>query len=104
MEFSEAKIDGDRATVAVKEMTSGETVNYILKKEDGAWKVAFDKASLMTMGKEKMDEKGINPADSLGAAMDKLKEINIDSLKEQMNKGMDALDTAKKEMEKNKTP
>ncbi len=104
MEFGEAKIDGDKATIPVKETTSGETLNYILKKEDGAWKVAFDKASMMNMGMEKMNEKGINPADSLGAAMDKLKDIDMDSLKEKMNEGLNAIDSAKKEMEKNKTP
>ncbi len=50
MEFGEVKIDGDKATVAVKETTSGKTTNYILKKENGKWKVAFDKASMMNMG------------------------------------------------------
>ncbi|RZJ97711.1 MAG: DUF4878 domain-containing protein, partial [Flavobacterium sp.] len=41
--YGEVKIDGDKATVPVTEKTSGETVNYILKKEKGNWKVAFDK-------------------------------------------------------------
>src|SRR6185436_19952398 len=50
MEIGEAKIDGDKAVVPVKEKTSGETLNYTLKKEDGSWKVAFDKASVMSMG------------------------------------------------------
>ena len=98
MEIGEAKIDGDKAVVPVKEKTTGETLNYNLKKEDGGWKVAFDKASVMSMGKDKMDEKGINAADSINAAMDKLKDINIDSLKDGMKKGMDALDTLKKAM------
>ena len=98
MEIGEAKIDGDKAVVPVKEKTTGETLNYNLKKEDGGWKVAFDKASVMSMGVEKMNEKGINPADSINAAMDKLKDINLDSLKDGMKKGMDALDTVKKAM------
>jgi Domain of unknown function (DUF4878) len=104
MEFSEPKIDGDKAVVPVKETTTGETLNYTLKKEDGSWKVAFDKSSMMEMGMDKMHEKGINSADSIGAAMDKLKDINMDSLKEGMNKGIEALDSAKKELEKLKTP
>ncbi|MBK7882650.1 MAG: DUF4878 domain-containing protein [Chitinophagaceae bacterium] len=49
MEFSEAKIEGDKATVPVKDKKSGKTTNYILKKEDGKWKVAFSKSSLMEM-------------------------------------------------------
>lgn len=96
MEIGEAKIDGDKAVIPVKEKTSGETLNYNLKKEDGGWKVAFDKASVMSMGKEKMDEKGINPADSINAAMDKLKDIDMDSLKDKMKEGMEKLDTINK--------
>ena len=104
MEFSEPKIDGDKAVVPVKETTSGETLNYTLKKEDGSWKVAFDKSSMMEMGMDKMNEKGINPADSIGAAMEKLKELNIDSLKDGMNRGIESMDSAKRELEKSNTP
>ena len=100
MEYGEAKIEGDKATIAVKETSSGETMTYTLKKEKGSWKVAFDKASMMSMGMEKMNEKGINPADSIGKVMDELKKIDMDSLtegmKEGMKKGMEALDTVAK--------
>ncbi len=99
MEIGEAKIDGDKAIVPVKEKNTG-TMNYTLKKEDGSWKVAFDKSSIMSMGMEKMNDKEINPADSIGKAMDELKNINMDSLKEVMKegmkKGMDAFDTVSK--------
>lgn len=40
------KIDGDKATVDVKEKESGKTQNVTLKKVDGKWKVAFDKSSM----------------------------------------------------------
>ena len=53
MEFGEPKIEGDKATVSVKEKGTEDTQNFILKKEDGSWKVAFDKASIMSMGMEK---------------------------------------------------
>lgn len=99
MEIGEAKIDGDKAVVPVKEKTSGETLNYTLKKEDGSWKVAFDKASIMSMGMEKMNEKGINPTDSISKAMDELKNVNMDSLKDGMKKGMEVLDSLKKAQE-----
>jgi ketosteroid isomerase-like protein len=100
MEFGDAKIDGDKATVAVKEKESGETLNYILKKENGSWKVAFDKASMMTMGMDKMSEKGINVTDSLENVMDKLKDINMDSLQRGLKEGAKAMDSAAKMLEK----
>lgn len=96
MVFGDAMIDGDKATVPVKETTSGETVNYTLKKEKGGWKVAFDKGSLMSIGMDKMKEKGINPADSMGKVMEEIKKLDMDSLKRGMQEGMKALDSTKK--------
>lgn len=98
MEFGEPKIDGDRATVPVKEKTSGETINYALKKENGAWKVAFDKASLMGTVTDKLSEKGMDmkgAMDSLSKGMEKIKDIDMDSLKESMDQGMKSLDSLK---------
>lgn len=63
MEFGDAKIEGDKATVPVKDKTSGETLMYTLKKESGAWKVAFDKATMTQMGTDKMKEKGMDVND-----------------------------------------
>ncbi len=93
MEFGEVKIDGDKATIPVKELKSGETVNYSLKKESGSWKVAFDKSTLMNIGMEKMNEKGgmenmMSPADSLNQKLDELKDVNMDSLKKAMEESM----------------
>lgn len=85
MEFGEAKIEGDKATIPVKEKKSGESMNYTLKKEGGKWKVAFDKNTMMDMGKEKMQQEGVNPADSIEKMRDELDKINLDSLKDHMN-------------------
>ena len=60
MEIGEAKIDGDKATVNVKETKNGESVNFVLKKEEGSWKVAMDMNTMMGMGAEKMKEKGMD--------------------------------------------
>jgi Domain of unknown function (DUF4878) len=98
MEIGEPKIDGDKATIAVKEKNSDETVNFTLKKESSVWKVAFDKASIMEMATDKMKEKGVS-IDSLHEAMDELKKINIDSLKQDIDKGIPALDSAKELLE-----
>lgn len=99
-EFGNAKIEGDKAVIAAKELTSGETLNYSLKKENGAWKVAFDKASMMSVGMEKMKEKGINPMDSINKAMQELKNINRDSLDDDMKEGMKMLDSLHKQSQK----
>jgi delta 1-pyrroline-5-carboxylate dehydrogenase len=101
MEFGDAKIEGDKATVPVKDKTSGESTNFTLKKEDGQWKVAFDKSSIMQMATDKMSEKG--GMDSLTNALDELKNVNIDSVKDGINKGIEALDSAKQVLEKLKT-
>ncbi|MES2431234.1 MAG: hypothetical protein V4556_09860 [Bacteroidota bacterium] len=93
MEFGDAKIEGEKATVAVKDKVSGETTNFSLKKESGAWKVAFDKASMMQMGMEKMNEK---KNDSLGTS--EMNSLNMDSLTEAMDKGLKAVDSTLKNM------
>ncbi|MFZ1786204.1 MAG: hypothetical protein WAU23_13445 [Ferruginibacter sp.] len=102
MEISEAKIDGDKATVSVKEIKSGEAINFILKKEDGAWKVAMDMGSLMNMGAEKMSEKGMNEMDTekMKDAMEKFKNMSADSLKMMMDKGMSMMDSMKTALDK----
>ena len=94
MEFGDAVINGDQATVPVKDNKTGsEPTNFILKKEDGNWKVAFDKLTMTEMGKAKM--KGMKKeeidamADSskkmmqeMGKMADTLKRLmNTDSLK-----------------------
>lgn len=102
MEFGEATIDGDKAIVPVKERTSGETMNYTLKKEEGAWKVAFDKTSIMNMGMDKMKDEGGNISDSLENIMDELKKVDIDSLQKSMREGSQSLDSAAKILERQK--
>ncbi len=102
MEIGDVKIDGDKATVPVKEKESGELTNFTLKKEEGKWKVAFDKSTIMEMATSKMKEHGVD-TDSLKNAAEELKKMNIDSLKDNINKGIGALDSAKKELEKLKS-
>ncbi|MBC7936938.1 MAG: DUF4878 domain-containing protein [Rhizobacter sp.] len=102
MEYGEAKIDGDKATVAVKEKDSGETMNYVLKKEGGTWKVAFDKATIMGMATEKMGEKGINITDSITNAIDEIKQMDTDSLSDALKEGSKAMDSAAKIIEEMK--
>lgn len=83
MEFGEPKIEGDKATVAVKEKGTGKTTNFTLKKEGGAWKVAFDKASMANM--EEGGDK--NVPDSLGNDLEK----HVDTALEKINQAIDTL-------------
>ena len=88
------------------------TLNYKMKKESGAWKVAFDKSSLMSMGMDAMNQNSdkLNisdsmraaigelknmPMDSLKSAMEQLKGLNLDSLKDVMKESMKTIDSVK---------
>ena len=95
MQYGDAKIDGDKAVISVKNLKGGETMDYSLKKVKGEWKVAFDKATMMSKGIEKMGEKGINPMDSISKGINELKKMDKDSLKKEINEGMKALDSMK---------
>ncbi|RYF85136.1 MAG: DUF4878 domain-containing protein [Chitinophagaceae bacterium] len=99
VEIGAAKIDGDHATVEVKEKSTGEAVNFPLKKEAGDWKVSMSMNALMKMGMDKMQEKGINITDSLGSVMDKLKEVNLDSLQKTLKIDRRDVDSAIKILE-----
>ena len=94
MEIGDAVINGDDATVIAKEKTSGESVTFSLKKQEGTWKVAFDMASMMQMATDKMKEKGVS-ADSLNMMMNEMKKLNIDSLQKVLKEGMNDTDSAK---------
>lgn len=102
MVIGEPKIEGDKATVNVKETKNGESINFILKKEDGSWKVALDMGTLMGMGAEKIKEKGLTEEEQakMQQEMDKFKNMSADSIKMLMQKGMQAMDSLKDIMEK----
>ncbi len=105
VEFGKAVINGDNAKVPVKDKEKGETVNFPMKKENGQWKVAFDKTSMMEMVSDKMKEKGVNINDTLSKAMEDIKKLGTDSLKNKMDDDMKELkdlnlDSLKTEMKK----
>jgi hypothetical protein len=83
LEFGEAIIDGDKATVEVKNKKAGESMKYILKKEEGKWKVAFDKSSLMESATDAIGTDGtIDPG-----AFDY--DATADSIKNELNKELE---------------
>lgn len=88
--IGEPVINGNEAQVPVSEKGRDDSVNFILQKEDGAWKVAFNFDTMLRMAKEKMKEKGMNPE-------------NIDSMmqsvpKEEIEKAQKMLDSLSKNM------
>jgi hypothetical protein len=97
MQIGEARIDGDKAVVPVTSKKDGEATNFILKKEDGAWKVAFDKATMAEMAGEKMRENGGSEA-NIDSLNEQIENLNADSIKAQMEQGMKTLDSLKKAM------
>lgn len=94
------KVDGDKATVDA-EVTDGAKVDkhtFNLIKEDGAWKI-----SLLNSGGDGMfnSMKGNmgNDTKDLEKELEKFKNMNRDSLKMLMDKGMKAMDKGMKAMD-----
>lgn len=64
MKMGDAVVNGDNATVTVTDEKSHESTDFLLKKEDNEWKVAFDMSTLMEMANKKMKEHGMSETDS----------------------------------------
>lgn len=97
--LGEPVISGDRATVAVKDKTSGEETDFVLKKENGDWKVAFDKSTLMEMAQKKMKEHGMDGMKGMDSMHHENR--NTDSSKNEENKnGNSGVDSAKNILQK----
>ena len=70
IDMEDGVISGDSATVAVKDKNSGESSIFLLKKEKGNWKVAFDMSTLMGTANKKMKEHGMRGTDSMDGVID----------------------------------
>ncbi|MEN9570662.1 MAG: hypothetical protein RL172_1893 [Bacteroidota bacterium] len=99
LDLGQPVISGDNATIPVKEKNGDETINFRLRKENGTWKVVFNVGALLQGITDKMQEKGLS-ADSLASAIKALKQVSIDSLKMGIDKGINALDSVKKILDK----
>ena len=98
IDFSDAIINGDTATVSVT-VDGKDKTDFKLLKEEGQWKVAFDKNTLMKTGMEKMQEKGASEQEMEEArkSMDMLQ--NPDSLSQIMEQAGDAMKEAGKALD-----
>ena len=94
------KIDGDKATVDAEVIEEGktETHTFNLVKEEGAWKIALlnsgDGMFNSMIGNMGPDSKDMEEG------LERLKNMNPDSLKMMMKKGLQALDSLSDKMEK----
>lgn len=68
MKMGDAVIDGDKATVSVTDSRLNESTDFLLKKENGDWKVAFDMSTIMDMANKKMKEHGLNGLGKMDSA------------------------------------
>lgn len=100
VDIGAAKIEGDAAIVPVKEKKSGVTFNYKLKKVHGIWKVAFDMVSLLEMTAGTVGEQVNRGIDSLKAGIEKLRDINLDTLAGQLREGQKMIDSMQEAIEK----
>ena len=80
VEYSEPVINGNEATITVI-VNDKDKTNFKLKKEDGLWKVAFDKNSMMKTGMEKMEQHGASESD-MKEAQEAIEHLNSDSVKQ----------------------
>ena len=112
VEFGDAKIDGDRATVTVthKNKKDQPPADFSLVKENGKWKVDFSMAALMKMGQQQIDNDA-TPTEVTPESLDSLN-IGADQL-QQAQKSLDSvmknidpkqLEEIQKQLEKIKTP
>ena len=103
VEFGDATINGETATVPVKNKKDGEATTFTLKKEEGAWKVDFSMATLRNMDKSGSSD-GLDAMDEEGneVSAEEIEKARV--MMDSMMKNVDPkkLEELKKEMEKNK--
>jgi hypothetical protein len=92
VEIGEAKITGETATVPFTNKKKGQSFDFPLRKEDGAWKVDFSMGTLMKMGMDAAGKEGENGLDGMNESGE---DIKVDS--EDVKKSMESLDSLMKD-------
>ena len=91
--YSDAKIEGDNATVSL--MVDGkEEMPISLKKGKDGWKVAFDKNTLMKTGTDKLNEVKDQNMPAIDSTLQ-----NLDQLQDSLKTGVETVDSVKKAIE-----
>jgi len=86
LNIGEPTIENNIAKIPVTEKSTGETVAFNLKKEDGGWKVAFDMSTIVNMVKEKLNKAGIQ-----GEDIDSFMKNPTGKESEEFNKHLDSI-------------
>ncbi len=73
-------VNGDEATVEVKNNSAGQGAKFRLQKEGGAWKVEFNLSALLNMAKDALKDVGTDVQKEVNEAIDSIK-IDLDSSK-----------------------
>lgn len=96
VEFGDAKIDGDKATVTVTHKTKKDQppADFTLLKQDGKWKVDFSMAALMKMGQQQINQGATVPGAGEHGALDSL---NLNT--EELQKAAKSLDSVMKNVD-----
>ena len=90
--IGEPEIEGDKATVPVTNSKNDRPSYFVLKKQDGAWKVAFDEATLSEISTA-LILNGQMGTDSLPQGF---QAIDIDSVKKSLEEGLGKIDSLNK--------
>lgn len=88
-DVTNVKINGDAATADVVPNDKSAALTVNLKKEEGQWKVAFDKSSLMKMSLDQAQKQGVDVQKEVTGAFDSLK-----SAADQGSRALDSLSKA----------
>jgi hypothetical protein len=94
IEIGEAKINGDMATVPMRNKKKNEEIEFPVKKEDGEWKVDFSMATLMKMGMEQQNKRSM----SNESGDDSLEKVDTADIR----KGLQMADSALKSIDPQK--
>ena len=90
VDIGEAKINGDVASVPIKDKKGEFEMEFPMKKENGAWKVDFTMNSLMAMSKKAMEEGKFPDSDPNASPAD------MQKAREDMKRAMQMADSGMK--------
>ena len=94
LKVSNVKIDGDNATVEVAGSDNTHSLTVHLKKQNSAWKVAFDKNAITDMATDAAKNGGADMQNKIDNALDTAKQ-KINELQQQPDNIKGALDSLK---------
>lgn len=93
--YSEPEMDGPNQARVTILADGKEQMPLILKKENEVWKVAFDKATIMSSERDQMNENPARDSNLTDTIIDKLENVH-DSVRNELEESEKKLDSLKK--------